>query len=64
MVNSLYLKALLLEQGLTQKEFAKMLNISTTSLNKKLNNVVEFKASEIIKICEILNNVEYSKIFQ
>ena len=64
MVNSLHLKALLLEQGLTQKDFAKMLDISTTTLNKKLNNVVEFKASEIIKICQILKISEYSKIFQ
>ncbi|MBQ8468241.1 MAG: helix-turn-helix transcriptional regulator [Clostridia bacterium] len=64
MVNSLHLKALLLEKGYTQKALAKLLNLSTTTLNKKINNVVEFKASEIIKLCDILQVDRISKIFQ
>lgn len=49
------LKARLLEKGLTQSEIADKLKISYQSFNYKLHNINEFKASEIKKLCEILD---------
>lgn len=53
--NTKKLKACLLEKGFTQSEIADKLRISYQSFNYKLNNVTEFKASEIKQLCEILN---------
>lgn len=39
----------------TQFEYAHRLGISTASLNKKLNNKVEFKQSEIIRSVRLLH---------
>lgn len=49
------LKARILEKGLTQTNVAAKLGISYQSFNYKLNNVREFKASEIKNLCEILD---------
>ena len=38
----------------TQDEFSKQMNLSTTSISDKLNNKVEFKQSEINRACEVL----------
>lgn len=40
--------------GITKKALAEKLNISLQSLYHKINNTTEFKASEIIKICDFL----------
>ena len=47
MTDTLKLKALIVEHGYTQKDVAKMLGLSAQSLNKKIHNKTEFKASEI-----------------
>ncbi len=39
----------------TKREIAKMLGISEMGLYKKINAQTEFKASEISKLCNILN---------
>jgi transcriptional regulator with XRE-family HTH domain len=49
------LKAKFVENGLTQKRIADKLGISYQSLSDKVNNKVEFKASEIETLCKILN---------
>lgn len=49
------LKAKIVEKGLTYAKVAELLNISYQSLCYKINNKVEFKASEIEKLCEILD---------
>ncbi len=49
----------------TQYEFAKALNVSEHTLSSKLNNKVNFKQSEITKICELLDiaSTEISNYF-
>lgn len=54
MTNTLKLKAAIAESGLNQEQIAKMLNLSVGTFNYKLNNRVEFKASEIKKLMELL----------
>lgn len=49
------LKAKIIESGLTQAKVAKMLGISCQSLSYKINNRVDFKATEINRLCKILN---------
>lgn len=41
----------------TQKAFADALGISSVSLSKKLNNMVEFTQEEINRSCELLHIV-------
>ncbi len=56
MTNTPKLKAIMVEKGYTQADLAKLLNISEQTMNYKINNRREFKASEIqmlIKILEI-----------
>ena len=48
------LKSKLIECGFTQTTIARMLNISYQAFNNKLNNKLDFKASEIDALCEIL----------
>lgn len=53
--NTNKLKACIIEKGFTQSQIANFLGISFQSFSYKLNNKVEFKASEIQKLCSILN---------
>ena len=46
----------------TQEEFAKSINLSTTSISAKLNNKVEWTQQEINKAAEVLN-IPDSKVF-
>lgn len=43
------------KSGLKYKYIADQLGISYFSLNRKINNVTEFKTSEVSKLCELLN---------
>lgn len=54
MTDTLKLKALLVLNGYTQKDIAKILGISSQSVFKKIHNKSEFKASEINKLCGCL----------
>ena len=54
MTNTKKLRALILERGLTQEQVAAHLGITTASLNYKINNQREFKASEIKALVELL----------
>lgn len=49
------LKAEMKRNNLTQEDVAKALGISSTSINMKLLNRVEFKASEVFKLASLLN---------
>lgn len=53
------------DKGLKRKFIAEKLGISQYQLSKKINNIVEFKASEIKLICGILGykNEEMISIF-
>ena len=48
------LKAKLLEMGYRQGDIAEILKISPQSFSYKLNNKIEFKASEIETLCSVL----------
>lgn len=65
MTNTKKLRALILERGLTQEQVAAHLGITPASLNYKINNKREFKASEIKALVELLNipNEDVTGIF-
>ena len=48
------LKGARVEKGLTQREVAEKIGISTVSYTRKENGDYEFTQSEMNKICEIL----------
>lgn len=54
MTNTTLLKERIKESGLRHDFIAKKLGIGTAALTRKINNRVEFKASEIKMLCEIL----------
>ena len=43
------------ENGLTQEEVAKQINVNPATLSLKLNNASEFTQSEIRSICDLLD---------
>ena len=55
MTNTGKLKAKLLEKGYTIQKIANEIGISYQSFSYKLNNKREFVASEIDKLCKILD---------
>ncbi len=63
LINTALLKGSITAAGYTQEQFAKILGISAQSLNYKLNNTREFKVSEIMKICDILNIINKDDYF-
>lgn len=54
MTNTPKLKAIMVEREYTQADLAKLLNMSEQTLNYKINNKREFKASEIQALIQIL----------
>jgi len=54
MTNTIELKKRIDESGLKYQHIANKLGLSDYGLSKKINNVSEFKASEIYSLCEIL----------
>lgn len=65
MTNTLELEIAITRSTLTKKEIAKKLNISQMGLYKKINNITEFKASEISKLVNLfgLSSKEIDTIF-
>ena len=55
MTNTKKLRMIIGDSGLKYKAIAEMLGITPYGLQKKVDNVNEFKASEISKLCDILN---------
>lgn len=54
MTNTKEIRSLMAKRGLTQCDMAKALGMSYQSFSYKLNNKVEFKASEIEALCDVL----------
>lgn len=54
MTNTTELEVAIKRSGLTKRKLAKELSLSEMGLYKKINNITEFKASEIYKLCRIL----------
>ncbi len=65
MTNTTALEIALLRNKTTKRALAEQLGISLQTLYNKIGNVAEFKASEIIKISEVLklNSKEREIIF-
>lgn len=63
MTNTRLLNANITISGLTREKIAEKLDISLNSLGKKINNKVEFKASEIYKLSKLLNIENKDSIF-
>ena len=63
MANTLQLELEIRRNGLSKKEVAKSLGLSEQGFLLKLNNKTEFKASEIRKMCDLLNLPDNSLFF-
>lgn len=55
MVNTEALEKKIRDQGIKKVFLAEKLGITPFGLSKKINNINEFKASEIQTLCELLN---------
>jgi hypothetical protein len=55
MTNSEALRAEIMHSGLTLKYIAEKLAITPDSLQKKIDNTIEFKAGEIALLCALLH---------
>ena len=65
MVDTKLLKRTIAWKGLTQIELANEMGVTPVTLSNKINNKVEFKASEIRNIADILglDNLDIMAIF-
>ena len=63
MTNSIELEVAIIRSGYTKKEIALHLGITPATLYKKINNVRDFKASEIEKLSQLLSIKDKSAIF-
>lgn len=54
MVNTKKLKARIAEQGMTQKEVAKALNLAPATISQKINNVRPMYLKEADKLADLL----------
>jgi len=61
MLNSELLGSCIESSGLKKQFIAKKLGLTPYGLQKKINGITEFKASEIFKLCDILNIQEGNK---
>lgn len=65
MTDTLKLKQILLEKGITIRELAVLTGIKVQTLSNKINNVTEFTQSELVAIQNALNlsNKQMREIF-
>lgn len=64
MTDTLMLELYIKKKGYTKKEIAELLGLSFNGFMLKVNNVNEFKASEIKQLCEILDLKDTSIFFK
>lgn len=64
MTDTLMLELYIKKKGYTKKEIAALLGLSFNGFMLKVNNVNEFKASEIKQLCEILDLKDTSIFFK
>lgn len=55
MTDTLMLEMAIKRAGFIKREIAKRLNLSEMGLYQKMNNITEFKASEISSLYDLLN---------
>lgn len=63
MTNTMELEIAIKRSKLTKRKIAKEMGLSEMGLYKKINNITEFKASEIVLLSEILAISDRDKIF-
>lgn len=65
MVNTLKLKARIVELGLTQKDVAKYLNIASSTASQKINNVRPMYLKEADLLADLLkiNTIQFGEYF-
>ena len=63
MTETIELEIAIKRSGLTKREVAKRLGLSEMGFYQKLNNVTEFKASEIEALIKMLSIKDIGKIF-
>lgn len=65
MINTLKIKARMVELGITQKKLANKMKISQPAINQKINNIRPMDLLEAEKLADILNIEprEYSDYF-
>lgn len=61
MINTIEFEVVLLRKAITKKELAKRLHISDMALYRKINNLSEFKLSEIVAIQHILKLDDFQR---
>ena len=54
MVNTKLINETIEKKGIKLKFIAGKIGISSTALRKKINNADEFRVSEAVKLCEVL----------
>ena len=54
MVNTKLINETIEKKGIKLKFIAGKIGISSTALRKKINNAYEFRVSEAVKLCEVL----------
>ena len=57
------LRAEMARRGDTQESIAKLIEITTTSINRRLSGMIDWKISEIEKICEHYGK-NYDELFK
>lgn len=62
-MNANLLKAKMKEKGVTQAEVANMIGISPNSLSRKLLGKRDFRLSEVLMLCDVLNIENAAEIF-
>lgn len=61
MVKTQELEEIIKSSGLKKKYIANQLGVTVYGLSLKINNIHEFKLSEFVKICDILNITDPQK---
>ncbi len=61
--NTRLLKGRIVEKGLTDGQVAQAIGVSRQTFSKKVNNLVDFKASEILALCDLLGIEEKDRYF-
>lgn len=63
MTNTVELEIAIVRAGMTKRAVAKKLGLSEMGFYKKVNNITEFKASEISKLVQMLKIDNVDEIF-
>ena len=63
LTNTRLLKAKMVEKGFTQGDIAERIGLSPTSVNRKINGKMDFTATEIYRLCDLLSINDKNAVF-